>query len=90
MSEDDRSEKLERNCKLLTAQRRGHKTYATKIMNEAEALLINHSNEDKLQLITFMQVLSDRCSIIEALDNRILENLVEENAIEDEVMSSSD
>ena len=76
--------------KNITAQRKGHKAYATTIMNEVEALSNDYSQEDKVKIITYSQVLTERSQTIQSFDNRIMETLTEDQEIENEVMTSSD
>ena len=85
------AEMTEANTKNITAQRKGHKSYATKIMNEVDALIIStYNQDDKVKIITYIQVLTERCDTIQTLDNKILETLTEDEQIENEVMTSGD
>ena len=73
--------------KNITAERKGHNAYGTRIMNEVEALINDYSQEDKVKIITYSQVLTERS---QSFDNRIMETLTEDQEIENEVMTSSD
>ena len=72
--------------KYVTAQREGYNAYATRILNEVD----DYSQEDKVKIITFSQVLTERSDTIHALDNRIMETQTEDQQIENEVMTLSD
>ena len=71
------------------ARRRGHKAYATKLMNEAEEFLKHGDTSDKVQLLSYKETLAERSDIIQALDDKILLDTKEEE-IEKEILSSSE
>ena len=59
-------------------------------MNEVDALLINYDQQDKLKIIAYIQVWTERCNIIRTFDNQILESLTNDEKIGDGIMTSSD
>lgn len=81
---------VEKKVKNLVARRRGHKAFATKTMNTAEQLIGDRRQEEKSTMIATRQILSDRLATIEALDNLILSDLFDDEAIEKEILDSGD
>ena len=82
------TESNEEAKKTLVSKRRGHKAYATKLMNDAK-LLLSSDNPSRVKLTTFLKTLTDRKEIIVTLDNEILSTLIEAE-MTDEIMTSGD
>ena len=75
---------VEGNLKYLKAQRRGHKAYATWLINEAENYF-PAAEENIVKMRTLVTVIGERMEIIGGLDNNILSDLIDEDEIENEV-----
>ena len=79
-----------KKVKNLIAQRRGHKAFATKMMNKAQYYFDDRTNANRNEMVATRKILSDRSFTIETIDNLILSELDDEDEIEKEVLDSSD
>ena len=79
-----------RKMQNIKSQRRGHKAYATKIMNDAQKIIDEPSKSKKAEILALRKLLTDGLNTIDSLDNDILHNLTDDDEIETEILSSGD
>ena len=80
----------EAKVKHMKSQRRGHKSYATKMMEEASKIICECREGDKVKIITYTQVLTERPDAIRTLNDQILETIVDDEEIEKEITESAE
>ena len=78
------------DLKNITAGRKGHRLYATKIMNEASQLVEENTPDNRIRMIAITKLLAERCETIEEFDNKILSALTDDAEIEEEVLIGGD
>ena len=78
------------DLKNITARRKGHRSYATKIMNEASQLVEENTPDNRIRMIAITKLLAERCETIEEFDNKILSALTDDAEIEKEVLIGGD
>ena len=78
------------DIKNITAQRKGHRSYATKIMNEASQLIAANTPDNRIRMVAISNLLTERSVTIEDFDNQILSALTDDAQIEKEVLDDND
>ena len=77
------------DVKTLVAQRKGHRSYATKLLKQVDDLLSN-AEKDKVKLRAHAKLLSERLGILDGLNLNILESLKDDDSIEREIEECGD
>ena len=87
---DDAARILPKEHKLKVNQRRGHRSYVTRVTKQVDDILRDYHEEQSDDLRGKKLVLTEKLNILEQLDNDIMAYLSDEDAIEDEIVHSSD
>ena len=87
---DDAAPILPKEYKLKVNQRRGHRSYVTRVTKQVDDILGDYHEERLDDLRSKKLVLTEKLNILEQLDNDIMGYLSDEGEIEDEILHCSD
>ena len=77
----------EHNAKIN--QRKGHRSWVTRTMNETNDALIHFSEDRRADLAGWKVVLNDKLGVLEKYDAEIMGYLTDEDALEKEILAAS-
>ena len=74
----------------IQRQRKGHRSYVTRTINNVNDLLPNLTDENRNRLESYRQSLSEKIHVLNALDADIADRITDDKEIEDEIVKASD
>ena len=80
----------ENEVKHLTAQRAGHKSYATMLVKEAKGYIDVPSDNNVIRMKAIASILTEKLETIDSFDNQILAMITDVKMIEEAVVESSE